>query len=140
MGHHDLCLVSCILSLYPVLHNPPLVFLLFIGSHLQNDLVPLNPVDVAQCLVLSSLVVLSSTRRVLVGVELLRWWGLLLFDSLLFADPQSPSLSSTTISTFKSPREGINNLTTRTGASASNKFSPSPPQRHPLDLSRRRRG
>lgn len=33
---------------------------------------------------------------------------------------------------------GINTLTTRT--SASNKFSPSPPQRHLLDLSRRRRG
>lgn len=39
------------------------------------------------------------------GVELL-WWGLLLFDSLLFADPQSLFLSSTTISTFNSPREG----------------------------------
>lgn len=34
--------------------------------------------------------------------------------------------------------KGIDKLTTR--ASASNKFSPSPQQRHPLDLSRRRRG
>lgn len=63
MGHHDLCLVSCILFLYPVLHNPPLVFLLFIWSHLQRVLVPLNTVDVARCRVLSTCSLVVSRAR-----------------------------------------------------------------------------